>query len=346
MPIRLPVTAPNKDIVHSPPAGIRLHHFLAAAGVASRRACEQLIREGDVRVNGRVVRTLPAWVDPEIDRVEVDGKAVATPDKLVYIMLNKPRRSLTTTQGEAGDVRKIVSDLVEHPLAARLYPVGRLDYDTMGLLLLTNDGEFANRLTHPRYGVPKTYHAVVGGSLEDDRVAEIKKGIYLANRREGRTLGAVRTGRVDVSIIKRDRDRTVLEITLREGRNREVRRLMAAVGCPVKRLERVAVGPVRLSGVPRGGWRELTREEVRSLKRATRVGGGEQSVGTGAQAGPRSLQRQKPGPGRSARPTTSSKRSTSKGRPGSKPKVAGKGPITNRRNPRTSKPSNRRSRHG
>jgi len=249
-----------------------LHRFLADAGIASRRACEAMIEEGIVQVNGQIVRTNPAWVDPDRDRVEVAGEVVKPPDRRIYVLLNKPSRVLSTARSEPGDTRRTVLDLVDHPAGARLYPVGRLDFETTGLLLLTNDGDLANRLTHPRFGVEKTYHAVVRGRLEDEDVARLEKGIYLAERREGRTVGASRTARVRLRILKRDRDRTTLELTLKEGRNRQVRRLLAAVGCPVKRLERVAMGPLRLKGIARGAWRELTRAELQALRRAAHQG--------------------------------------------------------------------------
>ncbi|MCH8270724.1 MAG: rRNA pseudouridine synthase, partial [Planctomycetes bacterium] len=170
--------------------------------------------------------------------------------------------------------RRTVIDLVDHPSGIRLFPVGRLDFETMGLLLLTNDGEMANALTHPRYGLAKTYRAIVRGRLSDDDVESIERGIYLADRKEGRSTGASRTARVQVEIIKRDRDRTTLQITLKEGRNRQVRRMLASIGYPIKKLERVAIGPLRLKGVARGAWRELSRDELRSLRRTLRSGDG------------------------------------------------------------------------
>ncbi len=241
--------------------------------MASRRACEFLIEKGLVRVNGQIVRENPVLVDPRADRIEVRGEAIETAPRLLYVMLNKPSKTLCTAKGEPGDTRRTVLDLVDHPGAARLYPVGRLDFETTGLLLLTNDGELANRLTHPRFGVTKTYHALVKSRLEDADAENIAKGIYLAERRDGRTVGASRTARVGVRVHKRDRDRTTLELTLKEGRNRQVRRLLASVGCPVKKLERVAMGPIRLKGVTRGAWRELTRDEIRSLRKAVASGG-------------------------------------------------------------------------
>lgn len=257
----------------SKPDGVRLQRVLADAGVASRRASEELIEQGRVDVNGTPVRSLPCFVDPESDRIEVDGRPIPKSERHIYIMLNKPARYLSTVADEPDAERRTVLDLVSHPSRARLYPVGRLDYDTTGLVLLTNDGELTNRLTHPRYGIHKTYRAVVKGVLEEADTERLEEGIYLAERKEGRTVGAVRTARVAISIAKRDRERTVLEITLREGRNRQVRRMLAKVGCPVKKLERIAMGPLRLKGLARGQWRELSAPELASLRRAAKRGG-------------------------------------------------------------------------
>lgn len=241
---------------------------MADAGVGSRRACEALIEGGEVTVNGQLVASLPAWVDPEQDRIVVQGKVLPQSDRKHYIMLNKPPRTLSTAKDEPGADRRTVTELVDHPAAPRLYPVGRLDYDTVGLILLTNDGELANRLTHPRYGVPKTYKVTVKGELDEEAIKELERGIYLAQRKAGRTEGAARTAHVEIALIARDRDKTVVELTLREGRNRQVRRMLAAVGYPVRKLERVGMGPVKLKGLARGQWRELTRDEIRLLKRS------------------------------------------------------------------------------
>ncbi len=247
---------------------MRLQRFLADAGVASRRASELLVEEGRVKVNGKTVRELPAFVTPGRDRVQVDGVPIEGAERHIYVMLNKPGRTLSTVEDEPGAARRTVLDLVRHPSGVRLYPVGRLDYDTRGLVLLTNDGELANLLTHPRFGVEKTYHAVVKGYLDDESLEKLEKGIYLAERREGRTVGAARAAHVGLRTVKRDRDRTVLELTLKEGRNRQVRRMLAAVGCPVKKLERVAMGPLKLKGLAVGEWRELTKVELQALRRA------------------------------------------------------------------------------
>ncbi|MCA9298009.1 MAG: rRNA pseudouridine synthase [Phycisphaerales bacterium] len=238
--------------------------------MGARRACERLIEEGRVVVNGSRVRELPVFVGPE-DQIEVDGRPIQSAERLIYVMLNKPTRTLTTRSDEPGADRRTVADLVDHPASSRLFPVGRLDYDTTGLVIMTNDGALAHRLTHPRYGVPKTYRAVVRGLLDDENVRELEQGIYLAERREGKTVGAKKTAQVEISVHRRDRDRTTIDITLREGRNRQVRRMLASVNCPVKKLERIAMGPVRLKGLARGEWRELERDEIRALRKAVAI---------------------------------------------------------------------------
>lgn len=276
--------------------GQRLQRVLADAGVASRRDCEELVRAGAVEVNGRVVTELPAWVDPTTDRIIVDGRPLPKPERHIYIMLNKPARVLSTAADEPGADRRTVLDLVDHPERARLFPVGRLDYDSVGLVLLTNDGELANRVTHPRFGVPKTYRVVVKGALDEEAARELERGIFLAQRKAGRTEGAARTARVELAILSQYRDRTTLEITLREGRNRQVRRMLAAVGFPVQSLERVAIGPVRLKGVAKGAWRELTAPEVKALRRAAAAPGKDSWAAAGTPEGPKPKARGKSGP--------------------------------------------------
>lgn len=245
---------------------------MASAGIASRRACEQMVEEGLVSVNGRVVASLPVLVDPVHDRIEIDGRPLRrmTPrgERPVYVMLYKPRHTVSTASDPEG--RRTVTDLVQHPTGVRLYPVGRLDYDTMGLVLLTNDGDLANRLTHPRFGVHKTYRAIVRGVLSEEDVARLQKGIVLATRREGKTVGVARTGGAEIQIVKREPARTIIDITLDEGRNRQVRRMLAKVGCPVKKLVRIRLGPLTLKGVSMGHWRELLPGELASLRRAVR----------------------------------------------------------------------------
>lgn len=264
-------------------AGVRLQKVMAAAGIGSRRACEALIEEGRVGVNGRIVKTLPVMVTPGEDKVTVDNEPLERympkamrqvyaetrdPSRrpLVYVMFYKPGATLTTMSDP--DQRRTVADLVQHPTGIRLYPVGRLDYDTLGLLLLTNDGELANRLTHPRYEVHKTYRAVVKGALNDKQIEKLRAGTYLTDRKEGKTVGASRTRGVDLTIVRTEPHRTVIDITLREGRNRQVRRMLADAGCPVRKLVRIAMGPLMLKGIKAGQWRDLTPREVHDLHAA------------------------------------------------------------------------------
>lgn len=242
--------------------GPRLQRVLADAGYGSRRACEELIESGVVRVNGELVEHLPAWVNPSEDRITVSGKPLKQPERHVYIMLFKPRGVMCTNSDPEG--RALAIDLVKHPMRPRLYPVGRLDLDSSGLLLLTNDGELANRLTHPRYEVHKGYEVTVGGSLTDQEVATLEAGMFLHDREgEGK-----RTRETHLTILKRDRERTKLYMELREGRNRQVRRMLLKVGHPVKKLRRVRMGPLELKGLAVGEWRELTTKELALLRRA------------------------------------------------------------------------------
>ncbi|TVQ76219.1 MAG: rRNA pseudouridine synthase [Phycisphaeraceae bacterium] len=260
-------TDPRNPGLRDAASGIRLQKAMADAGVGSRRRCEELIESGKVSVNGRIVRTLPAWVDPERDEIAVGGEPVGKVERHVYVMLYKPRHTVSTLHDP--DERRTVAELVQHPSGARLYPVGRLDYDTMGLVLLTNDGEMANRLTHPRYEVHKTYRAIVKGSIEDEEIRQLERGIYLAVRREGKTVGGERTGGAHLRVVRRERERTILDITLTEGRNRQVRRMLAHVGHRVRKLTRIHMGPLTLKGLRLGEWRELTSREIQELRKAT-----------------------------------------------------------------------------
>ncbi len=240
--------------------------MLAEAGVGSRRACEELVEDGQVAVNGHVISDLPAWVDPQNDRITVRGKPLARPEQFVYIALCKPRNVVCTNEDPEGRRRAI--DLVKHPSRARLFPVGRLDMDSTGLLLLTNDGELANRLTHPRHGVHKLYEVTVEGSLDTDDFRKLESGLFLTKRNQGlsKQPAASRTRGSRLRILKRDRETTRLMMELREGRNRQIRRLMAQLGHPVKRLKRVQMGPIGLRGLKSGQWRELLPQEVRTLR--------------------------------------------------------------------------------
>ncbi len=253
--------------------GVRLQKILAEAGIDSRRHCEELIAEGRVTVNGTVVDSLPAWADPVADRVCVDGQPIRRPGRRghehFYILLNKPRNVVCTNSDPEG--RKRAIDLIDHPARPRLFCVGRLDADSVGLLVLTNDGELANRLTHPRYGIHKTYEVTVKGALQKDDIERLQRGLFLAERRSARSPdapAASRTEPVRIRLLGRDRDRTHLEIQLREGRNRQIRRMLARLGHDVKLLRRVRMGPLKLSGIASGRWRPLTSVEVAALRRA------------------------------------------------------------------------------
>ncbi|MEN6557480.1 MAG: pseudouridine synthase [Thermoguttaceae bacterium] len=232
----------------------RLQKVLAAAGLGSRRQCEELITTGRVEVDRRVVTELGTRVDPDAQQIRVDGVALTRP-KLVYYAVNKPVGVLCTNRDPSGRPR--VVDLVPER-NARLFTIGRLDLHSDGLILVTNDGELANRLTHPRYGVSKTYRVVVAGHPERDVLARLTQGVHLAE-------GVARAERVTVK--SQRKDSTILEMVLREGKNREIRRILARVGHKVERLTRIAVGPVRLASLPSGQWRRLTREEVAALRR-------------------------------------------------------------------------------
>lgn len=239
----------------------RLQKVLAAAGYGSRRACEQLILDGRVQVNGQTPRELPVLVDPASDRIVVDKRPIRR-ERTIYLLLHKPKGVLCTHNDPAGRTRAV--DLLEG-VHERVYPVGRLDADSTGLLLMTNDGELAERLTHPRYGVPKTYRAEVAGAVTEDVLKQLREGIWLA---EGKTAPARAT------VIHRQRDKTILEVTLREGKNREIRRVLARLGHKVRRLTRIAIGPIELRGLPMGGFRALRAGELAALRRVVERGRG------------------------------------------------------------------------
>ena len=234
--------------------GERLQKVLAHAGVGSRRAVEEMIAAGRVSVNGEVA-ALGRRVDPAKDKVQVDGSTVPLATDLEYLLLNKPEGVVTTADDEAG--RATVLDLVE--AERRVWPVGRLDMATEGALLLTNDGELTLRLTHPRYHVPKTYLAEVRGSVGAAALKRLARGVELD---DGVTAPA------EARVRQRSGDRTLVELTISEGRNRQVRRMLEAVGHPVLGLARTAIGPLGLGRLKPGTWRRLSPDEVRALYRA------------------------------------------------------------------------------
>ena len=270
-----------------PEGAERLQKVLADAGVASRRDCELAVQSGRIRVNGSTVRELPCWVRPGQDLVELDGEIVDTARKgrvdrsaYLYFAANKPKGVISTARDPEG--RAHVVGLVQGllPRGQRVYPVGRLDADSIGLVLLTNDGDLAHRLMHPRYGVAKEYQVTVQGRLDAAAISSLKRGMFLADtdaiatsKGAGRSGSARRAAIEDLRVLRTFKNRSsgdlsLLRITLREGQNREIRRLLARVGLKVRRLERVSIGPVQLRGLKPGAARRLTEAEVAALKQA------------------------------------------------------------------------------
>jgi len=232
----------------------RLQKVIARSGVTSRRKAEALIENGKVTVNGEVVKTLGTKVKPS-DHIEVEGIPLENPDK-VYILFHKPTKVITSVSDDKG--RTVVTDFFPQ-LEERVFPVGRLDYDTSGLLLLTNDGEFANQMTHPRYKVKKKYVAKLKGYLLREQVRQLEKGIMLE---DGKTAPAI----VKVKSQDREKNSTLVEITISEGRNRQVRRMFSHFGHEVIKLTRVEYGPLNLKGLNAGDARNLSPHEVKTLR--------------------------------------------------------------------------------
>ena len=242
----------------------RIQKVLANAGIASRRAIEEMIGQGRIAVNGKTVYALPVLIDPSRDKVTVDDERIDLKERenerRIYVLMNKPKGVYSTNVAQGEQIRAI--DLLP-PDFPRVYPVGRLDAESRGLLLLTNDGELTNRLTHPRYGVAKTYRAVVDGYINEHVLHELRNGIWLADPHKGK---GFKTGRSQITISHRSRNQSVLEVTIREGRNRMVRRMLAHVGHKVRDLMRVKMGPLTLHKLAPGEFRLLTSREVRELK--------------------------------------------------------------------------------
>jgi 23S rRNA pseudouridine2605 synthase len=244
---------PDPPALGEEPPAERLQKFLARAGIASRRQCEVLITAGRVQVNGQVVRTLGTRVRSGKDRIQVDGETVRA-ESPVIILLHKPPGYITSRSDPQG--RPVVTSLLPQAGLPRVFPVGRLDWDTEGLLLLTNDGDLANALTHPRYGVRKVYHAKLKGQPPPESLERLTRGVVC----EGEPLRAEA-----VELLHPTQKNVWIALTLGEGRYRQVRRMCEAIGYPVLKLIRVALGPFRLGSIPRGGWRLLTPAELRRV---------------------------------------------------------------------------------
>lgn len=238
---------------------MRLNKYLSHAGIASRRAADELIRRGRVRVDGVVVRELATTV-PDDARVEVNGAAITLPTRHTYVALNKPVGVMSTMRDP--ERRRTVVDLLPRAYG-RVVPVGRLDYDTSGLLLCTDDGDLAHRLTHPRYGVDKTYRAVVRGRLTPEDVRRLQEGVRTPE---------FRAAQAKLRVVATQRDSSVIDLTIHEGRNRQVRKMLESLDHPVVALERIRFGPLRLGPLPPGHSRTLTEREVASLRAHAEAG--------------------------------------------------------------------------
>ena len=231
---------------------VRLQKFMSECGVASRRKSEELIESGKVRVNGAVA-SLGDKINPKNDTVTVSGKKIVKQKEHKYIMLHKPRGFITTMSDEME--RKCVAQLISD-VPQRVYPVGRLDRESEGLLLFTNDGEFANALTHPKKHVSKTYRVTVRPGVTDEQLSAITEGIIIDDRK---------TAPAEVRVVTKEENRVVLEIILYEGRNRQIRKMCEQLDLEVARLKRTAIGSVKLGMLKQGDWRDLTEDEVRKL---------------------------------------------------------------------------------
>ena len=233
---------------------MRLNKFLASAGVASRRKCDELLQQGLISVNGQVVSELGTVINEKKDKVFYEGRQVLLPSSFVYIKLNKPKGYACTAKDEKG--RKTIYDLL--PREERLFSIGRLDYDTEGLIILTNDGDFANKVAHPRYSVDKEYHVTIEGQIKESELAVLRKGVVI----EGQRMPSAK-----VEFLSNDGKNTKLSVVIDEGMNRQIRRMFEAIGKSIKLLKRVRIGNVRLGGVKRGDFRDLTTQELNSLVR-------------------------------------------------------------------------------
>jgi 23S rRNA pseudouridine2605 synthase len=239
----------------APEGMVRLQKILASAGIDSRRKCEELIQEGAVTVNDRVIDTLPAFANPDTDDIRVNGRRLKQ-TKRVYYLLNKPKGVICTSYDPQHRPKAV--DLISSE--ERIVCVGRLDADTTGAIILTNDSELINRLTHPRYELPKTYHVTLRGRMETEDIEKLKKGVWLS---EGKT------ERAAVKVLRRSNEDTLLEISIRQGLNRQVRRTFAHLGYKVKALKRTQIGNIILKGLAVGAYERLTAAQIAYLKKAT-----------------------------------------------------------------------------
>lgn len=230
---------------------VRINKYLASRGVASRRAVDILLSDGRVLVNGQVAK-LGEKINPDQDALIVDGNSIAAEISLEYVALNKPRGVVSTSSDEFNRVKVI--DLV--PSKNRLFPVGRLDEDSHGLILLTNDGALAQKLTHPKFHIPKTYQLLIQGPVSQSQLDRLQNGVWL---KEGKTLPT------QVKVLSSKDNRTLLELTLREGRNRQIRRMCGKLNLQLLDLKRLAIGPVKLDNLKSGAFRPLTKSEIKSL---------------------------------------------------------------------------------
>ena len=235
---------------------VRLQKYMAMCGAASRRGAEEIITAGRVTVNGEKITEQGVKVEIGADTVKLDGKVIKPSGKLYYIMLNKPAGYVTTVKDQFE--RPTVIDLVATEINERIFPVGRLDYETEGLLLLTNDGDFTYKVTHPKHNIDKTYIAVLKGGITIKGLAQLRSGVKLDD-------GFV-TSPAQVEMLDAENGHTTIKITIHEGKNRQVRRMFEAVGSKVKELQRVSIGTVELGNLPLGRWRHLTSHEINYLK--------------------------------------------------------------------------------
>lgn len=231
---------------------MRINKFLSNSGLASRRKCDQLIEEGKVFVNGKQVTELGSQINEKKDKVTVEGKTITLPSSFVYIKLNKPKGYACTAQDEKG--RKTIYDLIDSE--ERLFSIGRLDYDTEGLILLTNDGDFANKVAHPKFNIDKEYRVTVEGEIKESEMAVMRKGVVVDGQRMPSSI---------VNFISYENGYTKLSVIIDEGQNRQIRRMFEAIGKTIKLLKRVRIGQVRLGGLRRGDYKDLTEVELNSL---------------------------------------------------------------------------------